>query len=233
MEDLFDKIVTAPMKDCFQRLIEFLPNLLSSLVIFILGFLSGWIIKSVIEKILGILNTDRFCRRMGITPVLEKGGIKTTPTKLLSQISYWFVVIVFFIMSLYTLKIPAIEDLLEKFFLYLPNVFVSALLIIVGYILSNFAGRATLIASVNSGIKFSGLLSKTVKTIVFLLAFTMALEQLGIGRDTVIVAFTIIFGGIVFALSLAFGLGGRDVAKEYLEKKFKGEIEKEDDLKHL
>jgi hypothetical protein len=233
MENLFDKIVTAPMMDCFQRFIEFLPNLLSSLVIFILGFLLGWIIKSIIQKTLEILNTDRFCKRMGITQGLERGGIKTTPTRVLSQISYWFVVIVFLIISLYTLKIPAIEDLLEQFFLYLPNVFVSALLIIVGYILSNFAGRATLIASVNSGIKFSGLLSKTVKTIIFLLAFTMALEQLGIGRDTVIVTFTVIFGGIVFALSLAFGLGGRDVAKEYIEKKLKGEAKKEDDLKHL
>ncbi len=233
MENLFDKIVTAPMTNCFQRLIEFLPNLLSSLVIFILGFLLGWIIKSIIQKTLEILNTDRFCKRMGITQGLERGGIKTTPTRLLSQISYWFVVITFFIISLYTLRIPAIEDLLEQFFLYLPNVFVSALLIIIGYILSNFAGRATLIASVNSGIKFSGLLSKTVKTIVFLLAFTMALEQLGIGRDTVIVAFTVIFGGIVFSLSLAFGLGGKDAAKEYIEKKLKGEAEKEDDLKHL
>ncbi len=233
MENLFDKIVTSPMKDCFQKLIEFLPNLLSSMVIFVLGFLSGWVIKSVIQKLLEVFNTDRFCQRMGITPVLEKGGIRTTPTRLLSQISYWFVVIVFFIMALYTLKIPAIEDLLEKFFLYLPNVFVSVLLIVVGYILSNFAGRATLIAAVNSGMKFSGLLSKTVKTIVFLLSFTMALEQLGIGRDTVIVAFTIVFGGIVLALSIAFGLGGKDVAKEYLEKKFRGEIEKEDDLKHL
>ncbi len=221
------------MTNCFQRLIEFLPNLLSSLVIFILGFLLGWIIKSIIQKTLEILNTDRFCKRMGITQGLERGGIKTTPTRLLSQISYWFVVITFFIISLYTLRIPAIEDLLEQFFLYLPNVFVSALLIIIGYILSNFAGRATLIASVNSGIKFSGLLSKTVKTIVFLLAFTMALEQLGIGRDTVIVAFTVIFGGIVFSLSLAFGLGGKDAAKEYIEKKLKGEAEKEDDLKHL
>ncbi len=221
------------MMDCFQRFIEFLPNLLSSLVIFILGFLLGWIIKSILQKTLEILNTDRFCKRMGITQGLERGGIKTTPTRVLSQISYWFVVIVFLIISLYTLKIPAIEDLLEQFFLYLPNVFVSALLIIVGYILSNFAGRATLIASVNSGIKFSGLLSKTVKTIIFLLAFTMALEQLGIGRDTVIVTFTVIFGGIVFALSLAFGLGGKAVAKEYIEKKLKGEAKKEDDLKHL
>ncbi len=233
MGNLFDKIVTDPLKDFFQRLVEFLPNLLSSIIIFILGFVSGWLVKNAVLKILDILNTDRFCQRMGITQALEKGGIKESPTRLISQIFYWLVVIAFLIMSLYTLKIPTVENLLERFFLYLPNVFISALLVIIGYILSNFTGRAVLIASVNAGIQFSGLLSKSVKTIVFLLAFTMALEQLGIGRDTVIIAFTVIFGGIVFALSLAFGLGGRNLARDYLERKFRGENDKGDDIQHL
>ena len=59
----------------------------------------------------------------------------------------------------------------------------------------------------------------------------MALEQLGIGRETIIIAFAIVFGGIVLALSIAFGLGGRDIAKEYLEKKLKGE--EKDEIEHL
>jgi len=66
-----------------------------------------------------------------------------------------------------------------------------------------------------------------------LLAVTMALEQLDIGRGTIVIAFAIIFGGIVLALAIAFGLGGRDIAKEYLEKKIKGEEEKKDEISHL
>ena len=77
----------------------------------------------------------------------------------------------------------------------------------------------------NAGFKASGLIGKFVKLTVFLLlAVTMALEQLGIGRGTIIIAFAIIFGGIVLALAIAFGLGGRNIAKDYLEKKLlKGE----------
>ena len=138
----------------------------------------------------------------------------------------------FIFLSLSALKIPSVEQLLEKFFLYLPNVFVAVLIIFFGYLLSNFLGRTALIASVNAGFKISGLLGKTVKLAVFLLAVTMALEQLGIGKETIVIAFAIIFGGIVLALSIAFGLGGRDIAKEYLEKKLRGE-EKGDDISHL
>jgi hypothetical protein len=60
----------------------------------------------------------------------------------------------------------------------------------------------------------------------------MALEQLGIGRGTIVIAFAVMFGGVVLALALAFGLGGKDIAKEYIEKKIKGE-EKKDNIEHL
>jgi hypothetical protein len=85
---------------------------------------------------------------------------------------------------------------------------------------------------VNAGIKLSGLIGKIVKLSVFLLALTMALEQLGIGRGTIVIAFSIILGGVVIALAIAFGLGGKDIAREYLEKKIRCE-EKKDDISHL
>jgi hypothetical protein len=128
--------------------------------------------------------------------------------------------------------VPAIERLLERLFLYLPNLFVAIIILLIGYLLSNFFGRAALIASVNAGLKASRLIGRFVKLTIFLLAATMALEQLGIGKETIIITFAIVFGGIVLALSIAFGLGGRHMAKEYLEKKVKGE-EKKDEISHL
>jgi hypothetical protein len=230
-----DSIVTGPLKDFFQRLIAFLPNLISSLIIFFLGLLLGWIFKKIIVKIATLLNTDRFCSTIGITEACAKVGIKGQPSYLLGRIFYWLVVVVVTIIALYTLKVPSIENLLERFLLYLPNIFIAVLLIIVGYLLGNFLGRATLIASVNAGIQFAAFLAKGVKALVFVFAFAMALEQLGIGRNMVIVAFTILFSGIVLALALAFGLGGKDMAKDYLEKRFKSpkKEEKKDDIQHL
>jgi hypothetical protein len=233
MKNISDHIVTEPLKEFLQRLLAFLPNILSSLIIFVLGFVAGWIVKYIVLKLANLFRIDRFCAKLGITEALGKVGIKETPAKLLSRIFYWLVVLIFVIIALYTLKVPALEELLEKFFLYLPDLFVAAVLIIIGYILGNFLGRATLIASVNAGVKFSRLLGEGVKIVVLLLACVMALEQLGIGRGTVIVAFTILFGGFVFALALSFGLGGKDIARQYLKGKIKGEPEEKDDLTHI
>jgi len=229
-----DSIVTGPLKDFFQRLIAFLPNLISALIIFFLGLVLGWIFKKIVVKIATLLNTDRFCSTIGITEACAKIGIKGQPSHFLGRIFYWLVVVIVTIIALYALKVPAIENLLERFLIYLPNIFIAVLLIIVGYLLGNFLGRATLIASVNAGIQFAGFLARGVKALVFVFAFAMALEQLGIGRNMVLVAFTILFSGIVLALALAFGLGGKNIAKDYLEKKLKKEEEeKKDDIQHL
>ena len=127
------------------------------------------------------------------------------------------------------------HELLEKFLLYLPNIFVALVVLAIGWFLGNFLGRAALIASVNAGMKAAGPLSKGIKGAVLLFAFVMAFEQLGIGRSTVIAAFAIVFGGAVLALALAFGLGGKDLARSFLEKRFKksGESDRGDGLKHL
>jgi hypothetical protein len=233
--NICDAIVTVPLKDFFQRLITFLPNLLSSIIIFIFGLFLGWIFKKMIIKLSKLFNLDRFCAKVGMTEVLGKVGIKESPSRLLGRLFYWLAVIIFTIIALYALKVPAIENLLEKFVLYLPNIFIAVLLIIVGYLLGNFVGRTILIAAVNAGMRFAGLLARGVKVLIFVFAFAMALEQLGIGRNIVVVAFAILFSGIIFALALAFGLGGKDIAKDYLEKRFKGETEaeKKDDIQHL
>ena len=147
---------------------------------------------------------------------------------------FWLVVFIFFVLALSVMRVPVIDQLLERFLLYLPNIFVALIVLAFGWFLGNFLGRATLIASVNAGFKPAGPISKGVKGIILLFAFVMAFEQLGIGRGTVIAAFAIVFGGAVLALALAFGLGGRDLARTFLEKRIKknGNADN-DDLRHL
>ncbi|MBN2468444.1 MAG: mechanosensitive ion channel family protein [Deltaproteobacteria bacterium] len=233
MKSLIDRILTEPLKEFFRQVIAFLPNLLSSLLILLFGFVAGWILKKSVVRLLDMLNTNKLCGKVGLTQGLERVGIKESPTLVLGRVVYWMVVIIFIIIALYTLRIPTVEELLGRLLLYLPNLFIAGLLIAAGYILGNFFGRATLIAAVNAGIAFSSLLANGVKTVIVLLASVMALEQLGIGQGTVIVAFTILLGGIVLSLALAFGLGGKDIAKEFLEKRFKGKVEEKDDLTHV
>lgn len=232
MNNFLERIVIEPFDRLLDRLLQFLPDIFIAILVFAAGIVLGLILKSLSLRIFRAIRLDKISERSGAVEMMRKGGVKEPVSHILARTVGWLTVISFSILSLRMLNVPVIESILERFILYLPNVFVAIIILFVGYFLGNFFGRAALIAAVNAGFKLSSFVGKAVKLTIFLLAVTMALEQLGIGRETIIIAFAIIFGGIVFALSLAFGLGGKDVAREYLEKKMRGE-EGKDDISHL
>jgi len=234
MKNFFDKVIVEPLREVVQKLVAFLPSLLTGIVVFLIGLGLAWLIKLIVVRIARLFKVDEAFARSGVTDALQKMTVKDTPSKLVGRTFFWLATFIFFILALKVMKVPVIDQLLENLLLYLPNIFVALIIVTIGWLLGNFLGRATLIASVNAGVKLSSQLSRGVKAVILAFAFVMAFEQLGIGRSTVIAAFTIAFGGAVLALALAFGLGGKDLARTFLEKRFrKPPDEGRDGLKHL
>lgn len=230
--DLLDRFINEPFQHFVERLRAFLPNLFTAAVILLLGLVAGWLTKVILRRILLLLRFDTYAERGGVSGLLSKGGLREPPSLLLSRISGWVVVLSFFLIALSNLNLNVLDHLIERVFDYLPNVFVAIIIVTLGYMLGNFFGRAALIASVNAGMQLSRYIGRFVRYLIFILTMLIALEQLGIGKETVLLAFAILFSGMVLAIALAFGLGGRDLARDYLEKRFK-ERPPEDDLQHL
>jgi len=129
---------------------------------------------------------------------------------------------------------PILDRMVEAFFLYLPKLFVAVGILALGFLLANFLSRAALLLAVNEGLPVPRLVAGTVRLLVNVLAFAMAMEQLGIARNTVTVAFAIAFGALMLGLALAFGLGGKDLARELLAKRFnRQDPDPQDGLHHL
>ena len=234
MKSFIDKVLIEPVREAVQKLVAFLPSLLTGIVVFAVGLVLAWLVKLLAVRMVKLLKLDAAFDRSGVTEALHKMAVKDTPAKLVGRMFFWLVAFIFFVLALSVMRVPVIDQLLERFLLYLPNIFVALVVLAIGWFLGNFVGRAALIASVNAGFKAAGPLSKGIKGVILLFAFVMAFEQLGIGRSTVIAAFAIVFGGAVLALALAFGLGGRDLARTFLEKRLKKNGNTDgDDLKHL
>jgi len=234
MEDSFDRFIVWPLRSFADRVLQLLPNLIAAFLILVVGFIAGWLTKVFLKRFFTIIRMDDFAERIGMTAILAKGGLHEPSSQFLARLASGFVIFVFFLASLNSLEVNLIQGLVERFFHYLPNIFIAAAVMVLAYMLGNFFGRAALIASVNAGITVSGLIGKGVKVLVVVIGVIMALEQLGIGQETVIVTFAIVFSGIVLALAIAFGLGGKDVARNYLERRLGGKTdEEEDDIRHL
>ncbi len=230
--NLYERFIDEPLKGFLDKILEFLPNVFSAVLILVFGILAGWLTKLVLKKIFDLVRVDGFAEKTGMSKVLAKGGLQEPLSQLLARIAGGFVILAFFVVSLGTLNIDVIQRLIERFFYFLPNLFVALVIIAIGFILGNFFGRAALIACVNAGLRMSRIVGNSVKYLIIIVSASMALEHLGIGRDTVLITYAILLSGLAIAFAIAFGLGGRDAAKDFIEKKLKGG-EKEDDIRHL
>lgn len=231
----FINLILEPLKDLFLKFKGFAPNLLAMLVILLVGIVFARIIKLLLVKFLTAIKFDSWSDRMGFTKLMRKGDLWAKPSAILGEIVFWLLIIVTLMSSLNALQIPAIDHLVGQFFSYIPRIFSAAMILIVGYVLSGFVSRAVLIAASNSGFHYAKILAEAIHTSLIVLILSMVMEQLQIAPGIVLAAFSIIFGGIVIALAIAFGVGGIDAARRIIEKESiaKREEETKDEIEHL
>ena len=88
------------------------------------------------------------------------------------------------------------------------------MIFIIGYVIAGFVSRAVLIAAVNSGYHYAKIIAEAVRLCLIVMILAMVLEQLNVAPSIVNAAFSIMFGGVVIALAIAFGAGGIDAARK-------------------
>jgi len=230
----FLNLILEPLQDMFLKFKAFIPSLLAMLVILLLGILLAKLLRLVLLKFLLAIKFDSWSDRMGFTTLMRKGDLWLKPSVVLAGIVFWLLVIVTLMVGLGALDVSAIDNLVEQFFSYLPRVFSAAVILAVGYLFTSFISRAVLIAMANSGYHYARLLAEAIRVLLMLMILAMVMEQLQIATNIVIAAFSILFGGIVVALAIAFGVGGIDTARRIVEQKFTEEPPKvPDDIEHL
>lgn len=231
----FLELILEPLNELFTKFKVFVPNFLAMLVILLIGIFLALIIRRFLVKFLGAINFDSWSDRMGFTKIMRKGDLWSKPSAILGAVVFWVLIIVTLMSSLNALQIPAIDNLVGQFFSYVPRILSAAIILIVGYVLTGFVSRATLIAAANSGFHYARILAKATHTLLIVLILAMVMEQLQIAPSIVLAAFSIIFGGIVIALSIAFGVGGIDAARRMIEKESvpKREEEEKDEIEHI
>ncbi|MGH9430245.1 MAG: mechanosensitive ion channel family protein [Terriglobia bacterium] len=212
---------------------EFLPRLLAMAIIIVAGFVIAWIVRVILRRILLFFRFNSLFESAGLGQMMPKTTLPS-PTDLLVRLVFWVVWVAFMLFGVSALGVVALQEGISRLFLLIPQIFVALVILFVGLLIANFAARAALLAAVNANSSSPRLLSGAVRFVIVILAVTMALERIGLGHGVVLVAFAIFFGATMLGLALAFGLGGRDMARRLLERRFADERKEEDEgISHL
>jgi hypothetical protein len=211
-------VVTGAWNAFSTKITAFLPELIGAIIIFVAGWIIARLVKFGVERLLKLVRFDKATEKAGVQEFLKKGAIVKTPAEIIGSLVYWFIMILVIIASLDALGLPIVSDLLNSIFLYIPNVVAAIIVLILGFLLGNLLSAVVRTAASNAGLKNAEGLGKIALYAIVFFSGAIALIQLGIGDEIVASAFGLAFGAAALALALAFGLGGRDVAAEYLKR---------------
>lgn len=202
----------------WENLIGFLPNLIGALIVLALGFLVAALFHKLAEKILNLLKIKELFDKFRITAMFEKAGHKFSIVSLLASVIYWLVIIVFITVSIEMLGLTQISDFLRSVVFYLPNVIVAIAILVIGTLIGNFVEN--LIHNTTHAVKVgsAAFLGRLTKWVIMIFSILAALNQLNIAQNLIAILFQGIVVMLALAGGLAFGLGGKDYAKEILEK---------------
>jgi len=211
-------VVTDAWNAFAVKITAFLPELIGAIIIFVVGWIIARFVKLGVEKLLKLVRFDKATEKTGVREFLKKGDIVKAPSEIIGSLVYWFIMILVIIASMDAVGLPIVSGLLNSIFLYIPNVVAAIIVLLLGFLLGNLLSAVVRTAASNAGLKNAEGLGKLALYAIVFFSGAIALIQLGIGEDIVVSAFGFVFGAAALALALAFGLGGRDVAAEYLKQ---------------
>lgn len=219
-------LLQGPLLELWNTIVAYLPNVIGATIVFMIGLLIAVVFQKVIIRLVALLHIDDVAQKLEITSQFERVGIRLHIGKLLGWIIKWFFLIVTLIAATDILGWKEVTDYLKQVVLFVPNVIIAVIILLAGILLGNFVQRVVRSAVEAAQLESAAFLSGLAKWALLIFSFMAAMVQLQIAPDLIRTLFT----GLVFMLALAgglaFGLGGKDHASQFLTK-LKKEISSE------
>ena len=197
----------------------FVPQLIGAVVILILGYIVAKILQAVVARVLKAVGFDGWMERGGIKQFFDRAQTRATPATVLGKLVFWFVFIIAITMAADALGISQVSQVLAQLIAYIPSIIAAILILILAALLANF------LSGIVRGATGSDLLASIARYAIIVHAAFAALTELGIAVQLTAPTFLILLGAAALAAAIAFGWGGRDVAKDIIERYYERQDE--------
>ena len=195
---------------------------LVKLIAFLLIIVIGWFISSLVAKavaaVLRKLKINQLFDRMGFADLSRKMGSESDSAQIIADVVKWLIRVVVLVVAFAALGIPAFSVLLTQLLLWLPNLAVAIVVLIVGGLVANALAQIVRGATTEAGFKNPGVLANVARGAIWAFAIVIAVNQVGIASTLVNTLFMGFVGAVALAAGLAFGIGGKELAGQLLEK---------------
>lgn len=204
--------IVQPFQTAFGTLLSYVPQLIGAIIVLIVGYLVARLIGAVLTRVLARVGFDRVMDRAGVASFLRRSGTELTPSGTLGKVVFWFVFIIAFTMFASALGVPQISGFLNEMIGYIPRIFAAIAILFLAAVFANF------VAALIRGATSNEILAKIGRYLIIVYAAFAALTVLDIAVQLTANTLLVVLSGLALAFGIAFGWGGRDLARDLLQR---------------
>lgn len=197
-----------------DSLLAYLPNLLAGIVLVLLGWVSGWVVKRILIQISIVLRIDRYFRRSRYSSDFAKADIRYSLYNFVGNIGFALIFLIFLDNALLAWKLNILTDLLSKGILFLPKLIIASVTFGIGLLVASWVQVSTLKSLNREEIPRASLISRFIKGILIIFFSAISLVELDVAREIVVIGFSTIFITLGVITVVITAVGGRDFLKK-------------------
>ncbi len=211
MINLFNWEGTKYLSDMLGKLFSIVPNIVSALLILIIGIFIAKIISKLVMKILRKIKIDKISDNLQNIEFIDKMNFDIRLSTIIGKFLFYFLVLVILVISTDILGMPIISNLIVSIFNFIPNLLVALLLLIFGILLANWLKGIVYTVAKSLGLPSASIISNLVFYFIFINVLISALVQAKVNIGFFSTNLSLIIGGVVFAFALAYGLASKNI----------------------
>jgi hypothetical protein len=209
----------------------FVPKLIGALLILLVGWLVARAVEALLVRGLRVVHFNQVADRAEVDQFLANAGVRTDPATVVGKLAYWFLLLTFVVAAFGAFGLPQVTVILDRIIGFIPNVVVAIVVLLLGALAANFVGDLVRGASGSARVGDPNLLATLARSAIMVFAALMALDQLQIAPTIINTLWMARVGMVAVAGALAFGLGGRDLARDLLQQWYDRGREKAEDVR--
>lgn len=212
MVNIGDTLLTS-FNNAVTAIVRYIPNFVAGLVILLIGIIVASIVKQIVVGLLKALKIEAFLKKYGVPELREE----LSWTNIIAELIRWFIIIIFLIPTADVWGLPRVTTILNEVLLYLPNVIVAAIVALVGFVFARLAHDVILVSAKKIDPRTATGIASVARWAINIFVILAVLTQLGVAADLVRILFTGFVAMVAIAGGIAFGLGGKEVARDTLD----------------
>jgi len=214
--------IESPFLDFGRQIINYLPSLLGGFILLVIGWIVGWLAKRITVQLLAVLRFEKLFLRLQWRRALSKADISFAVFNFIGNVVFFIVFLIFLNSALDAMKLTILSTLIQQSVIFIPKLIVALVILGIGWIVAGRVSISVYSSLLKENVPHYSIISRLVKFVILLFFSAMALVEIDIAPQIVIIGFTTIMITLGI-ISVAFVLsGGKSFIGDIVRKVEKG-----------